>query len=73
MPRPTRSLISTITDKAISTFKGDPINDWPGWVTHWVKTAKDWKTELLSERLTTTAAAVQDHIEYTENLIKSRK
>ncbi len=63
--RTSRTLLDTITERAKSGYVLAAPGYWRDWVVVWLATARDWHTELVAEGLTTTAARVEELLQWT--------
>lgn len=63
-----QTLIGTITDKAITSFK-KPVTkyNFKAWYNHWIATGNKWAKELEAEGLIVTSIAVKEHVKFAEN------
>jgi len=70
--KPSRTLISTITDRAKKSFTGDfnKSEDYEAWVRHWFKTAEAFRDELNQEGLVSTVAKVDEIIRDEKKISK---
>lgn len=59
-----KTLIGTITDKAVRSYSG-PKSDLR-WEQHWLATARQWRDELQAEGLTDTVEALNKTIAFFE-------
>lgn len=65
-------ILNTISERAKKTI--DPkVTDVDVWVNHWIKTAEDFKKEVLAEGLQSTADQIDDEIRYAQRLQKKKE